>query len=134
VSTKETVMKKLVALAVMWMVVTVGCSSSGSSTSDVDAWEKEVRIYEPGQVPNRQYEELGGLLEARVPLMGSTGTVEQAVDTAKKRLRRDAAALDADAVVIIECGRHVRPLEEMRVPSTGPEVVCHGAAIRWLSN
>ena len=93
-----------------------------------------MRIYEPGQVPNRQYEELGGLLEVREPLNGNFGTEEQAIDTAKRKLRREAAERDADAVVIVECGRHVRPDEDTRVPRTGPEVVCHGVAIRWISN
>jgi hypothetical protein len=134
VSTREIVMKRLMTLALMWLVVGVGCSSSTSSKSDVDAWEREVRIYEPGQVPNRQYEELGGLLEVREPLNGNFGTEEQAIDTAKRKLRREAAERDADAVVIVECGRHVRPDEDTRVPQIGPEVVCHGVAIRWITH
>ena len=121
--------KSVVYVALMLMAV--GCGST-SSDPDLDAWEQEVRIITPHQVGERQYEELGGLLEAKEPIRTSYGGEEQAIDTAKLVLRRQAAKIDADAVLIIECGRRVRPMEESNLPSTGPEVVCHGLAIRWL--
>ncbi len=43
-----------------------------------------------------------------------------------------AAVRDADAVVIFECGRHVRPMEDTNLHTVGPEIVCHGGAIRWM--
>lgn len=108
-----------------------GCGST-SSDPDVDAWEREVRILAPSQLGERQYEELGGTLEAREAIRTSYGGEDAAIGAAKRELRRRAAELDGDAVVVYECGRHVRPIEEIRLPSTGPEVVCHGVAIQWL--
>jgi hypothetical protein len=113
------------------MLMAMGCGST-SSDPDLDAWEQEVRILSPSQVGERQYEELGGLLEVREPIRASYGSEDQVIDTAKRNLRRQAAKIDADAVVIVECGRDIRPMEESNLPSTGPEVVCHGVAIRWL--
>ena len=106
-----------------------GCSSS---SSDLAAWEQEVAIISPAQVGERQYEELGGLLEEREMIEASFGGEDQAIGVARQRLRRRAAERDADAVVIVECGRHVRPVEGSELPSSLPEVVCHGVAIRWL--
>ena len=124
-------MRRIVACAALSLMV-LGCSSSKSSDPNLDAWEREVRIISPSQIGERQYEEVGGLLESREPLRSAYGSEEQAIDAAERNLRRQAAKLDADAVVIIECGRHVRPVEETRMPSTGPEIICHGAAIRWI--
>ncbi len=115
------------------IVLTLGCGSTTPSDPDIDAWEREVQILSPGQIGDRLYEELGGLLEERQPFGRSYGSEEAAIDTAKRRLKRRAAERDADAVVILECGRHARRLEESTVPSSGPEVVCHGAAIRWMN-
>lgn len=124
-------MRKIV-LCVAISVVVLSCSSSKSSDPDLDAWEREVEILSPAQVADRQYEELGGLLEEKVAIGPGYGTEEQAVDTARRRLRRRAAERDADAVVVFECGRLVRPVEQPSLPDMGPEVVCHGAAIRWM--
>ena len=124
-------MRRIVACAALSLLV-LGCSSSKSSDPNLDAWEREVRIISPSQVGERQYEELGGLLETKEALRSAYGSEEQAIDSAKRDLRRQAAKLDADAVVIIECGRHVRPAEETNLPSTGPEIICHGVAIRWI--
>jgi hypothetical protein len=126
----EVEMQKGVVCAALFALA-VGCSSS-SSDPDLDAWEREVRILTPAQVGERQYEELGGLLEEKVSVQSHFGSEEQAIDTARGHLKRRAAAIDADAVVIIECGRHVRPVEETSLPSQTPEVVCHGVAIRWI--
>jgi hypothetical protein len=115
------------------MILTLGCGSTTSSDPDIDAWEREVQILSPGQIGDRQYEELGGLLEECQGFGLSYGSEEGAIDTAKRRLRRRAAERDADAVVILECGRHVRRLEDSTVPIQGLEVVCHGAAIRWMN-
>ena len=130
----EVDVKTLVACA-MASAVMFGCGSSRSADPDLDAWEREVRIITPAQLGDRQYEELGGLLEEREQIRSSYEGEEQAIDTAKRRLRRRAAELDADAVVIIECGRLVRPMDPMEqrnAPGGGAEVICHGVAIRWL--
>jgi hypothetical protein len=123
-------MRKFLALAAT-LICFSGCSSSGSSSSDpnLDAWTREVEILTPDRVGDRGYEELAGLEEQeRIGPMGE----DSAISNAKHRLRRRAAKLDADAVVIIACGRNVRPLEEDPLPSSEPTVVCHGVAIRWM--
>jgi len=124
-------MKRIVACAALSLLM-LGCSSSNSADPNLDAWQREVDIISPGAVGERQYEELGGLLESKEVIRATYGSEDQAIDTAKRNLQRLAAKLDADAVVIIECGRHVRPAEETNLPSTGPEVICHGVAIRWM--
>lgn len=123
-------MKSFIVRALLPLLI-VGCSTS-SSDPDVDAWEKEVRILTPAQVGERQYEELGGLLEEREMIGGSVDGEGEAIDVARRKLRRRAAQLDADAIVIVECGRHVLPVDEAGMPALGPEVVCHGVAIRWM--
>ncbi len=124
-------MKRIVACAALSLLM-LGCSSSKSSDPNLDAWQREVDIISPAAVGERQYEELGGLLEAREVIRASYGSEDQAINTAKRDLQRQAAKLDADAVVIVECGRHVRPAEETNIPSMGPEIICHGVAIRWM--
>ena len=124
-------MKRIVACAALSLLM-LGCSSSNSADPNLDAWQREVDIISPGAVGERQYEELGGLLESKEVIRATYGSEDQAIDTAKRNLQRQAAKLDADAVVIIECGRHVRPAAETNLPSTGPEVICHGVAIRWM--
>lgn len=124
-------MKRIVACAALSLLM-LGCSSSKSADPNLDAWQREVDILSPGAVGERQYEQLGGLLESKEVIRATYGSEDQAIDTAKRNLQRQAAKLDADAVVIIECGRHVRPAEETNLPSTGPEVICHGVAIRWM--
>jgi hypothetical protein len=127
---EEVKVRKFVACAALFLTV-AGCSSS-TPDSDLDAWEREVRIITPAQVGERQYEELGGLLEERETVEANLGGEDHAIDVARRRLRRRAAERDADAVVVVECGRHVRPVEGTSLPSGLPEVVCHGVAIRWL--
>ena len=126
-------MKKLMTVvAVMAVsVVLASCSSSTSSDPDLDAWTREVRVITPDQVGDRQYEEISGLEEQqRIGIGGEDG----AISTAEQRLRRRAAELDADAVVIIACGRNVRPIEDDGLMHKEPTVVCHGIAIRWKNN
>ncbi len=85
----------------------------------------------PGQVGERQYEEISGLEEQeRIGVSGE----DAAISIAEQRLRRRAAKLDADAVVIVACGRNVRAINDDPMPVTEPMVVCHGVAIRWKSN
>lgn len=121
-------MKKVFALAVL-CAVGFGCSSSTPADQDLDAWTMEVKVITPDQIGDRQYEELAGFEEKeRIGI----GTEENAISSAKSRLRVRAAKVDADAVVIIACGRNIRPMEEDRMPSTDPVVVCHGIAIRWM--
>ena len=124
-------MKRIVVCAALSLLL-LGCGSSKSADPNLDAWEKEVAVIVPAAVAERQYEEIGGLLESKEVIRATYGSEDQAIDSAKRDLRRQAAKLDADAVVIVECGRHVRPVEETNLPSMGPEVVCHGFAIRWM--
>jgi hypothetical protein len=123
---------KKIVMCVALLLLVLGCSSSNSSDKNVDAWEREVEIISPSQIGERQYEEIGGLLEVREPIRSTYAGEDDAIEAAKRSLRRRAAELDADALVIIECGRHVRPMEETNLPSTGPEVICHGGALRWM--
>lgn len=125
-------MRMFPALAVLLIVVS-SCSSSSSSSSDpnLDAWTREVVILTPDRLGDRQYEELAGLEEQeRIGHLGE----DSAISNAKHRLRRRAAKLDADAVVIVACGRDVRPIEPDPMPSPEPTVVCQGVAIRWIGN
>ena len=120
-------MRKIVAIIAL-SALAWGCSSAGSSDSDLDAWTKEVRVINPGQVGDRQYEEISGLEEQQ--RIGFGGE-DEAISTAKRLLRRRAAKLDADAVVIIACGRNVRSIQDNPMPTNEPMVVCQGIAIRW---
>jgi len=120
-----------VVVVVAVSIVSASCSSSTSSDPDLDAWTREVRVITPDQVGTRQYEEISGLEEQE--RIGTAGE-EQAISSAKQRLRRRAAKLDADAVVIVACGRNVRAINDNPMPATEPMVVCHGVAIRWKNN
>jgi len=123
-------MRKFLALALLFFAVS-GCSSSTTSDPNLDAWTREVRVITPDQVGDRQYEEISGLEEQeRIGVSGE----EDAISSAKQRLRRRAAKLDADAVVIIACGRNVRSIDDNPMPTTESTVVCHGVAIRWKSD
>lgn len=113
------------------LVVAIGCGSSTSTDSDLKAWTREVRVIAPQQIGDREYEEVANLEEKEN--VGTFGE-ENAVKTAKENLRRRAAKLDADAVVIIACGQNVRSVEPDQMRGMGPEVVCQGVAIRWKSN
>jgi len=113
------------------LAVAMGCGSSGSSDPNVEAWTREVRVIAPQQIGDREYEEVASL-EEKVTI-GTMGE-ENAVSTAKENLRRRAAKLDADAIVIVACGQNVRPSETHSMRSMSPEVVCQGVAIRWKSN
>lgn len=123
-------MKKLLWLGVL-LVVAMGCSTSDPADPDLEAWTREVRVIEPHQVGDRDYEEVASF-EERVSI-GTFGE-QNAIATAKENLRRRAATVDADALVLIDCGRHVQSVEPNRTPSLGPEVICQGVAIRWKSN
>jgi len=123
-------MRRLLVLVAL-VIIAASCSSSSSSSSDanLEAWTREVRVISPDQIGDRQYEEITGLEEQeRIGTMGE----DSAISDAKNRLRRRAAKLDADAVVIVACGRNVRPVEEQPLPGLEPTVVCHGVAIRWM--
>lgn len=123
-------MRLFPALAVLLIIVS-SCSSSSSSDPNLDAWTREVVILTPDRLGDRQYEELAGLEEQE--RIGNLGE-DSAISNAKHRLRRRAAKLDADAVVIVACGRDVRPIEPDPMPSPEPTVVCQGVAIRWIGN
>ena len=85
----------------------------------------------PNQVGDRQYEEISGLEEQQ--RIGVSGE-DAAISTAKQRLRGRAAKLDADAVVIIACGRNVKTIDDNPMATMEPMVVCQGVAIRWKDN
>ncbi len=123
-------MNKTLCLGVL-LLAALGCSSSDSADADLEAWTREVRVIAPHQIGDREYEEVANLEETV-----DIGTLGEgnAVATAKENLRRRAAKLDADAVVIIACGQHVRSANMDQIRSMGPEVVCQGVAIRWKSN
>jgi uncharacterized protein YbjQ (UPF0145 family) len=123
-------MKKILVITVL-AVAAIGCSSSTTSDPNLDAWTREVTVITPNQVGDRQYEEISGLEEQQ--RIGVSGE-DDAISTAKQRLRRRAAKLDADAVVIIACGRSVRTIDDNPMPTTEPMVICHGVAIRWKDN
>ena len=122
-------MKRVFVLIAM-MALIAGCSSSKSSDPNVEAWTREVRVITPDQVADRQYEELAGI-EEQERIVGYNGEM-RAIEAAKSRMRRQAAEIDADAVVVFQCGRYVRPLEDDPSLAGQPKVVCQGAAIRWL--
>ena len=104
-----------------------GCSSSQPGT-ELDQWEREVRILYPGQLTGREYETIAGLEETEtITGMGE----DSAISAATRRLKRRAAKLDADAVVIVSCGRERNPSDPVR--SHLPTVLCKGVAIRWVS-
>jgi len=123
-------MKRVLFVGVFLLAV-IGCSSSTSTDPDLEAWTREVRVITPQQIGDREYEEVANLEEKE--RIGTFGE-ENAVRTAKDNLRRRAAKVDADAVVIIACGQNVRSSESNGMRSMGPEVVCQGVAIRWKSN
>jgi hypothetical protein len=126
----ENSMKKILWCGVL-LVAAVGCSSSSSTDPDLEAWTREVRVITPQQIGHREYEEVASLEERQAI---TSFNVDSATSTAKDNLRRRAAKLDADAVVIIACGQNVRSSEPNSMRSLGPEVVCQGVAIRWKSN
>ena len=112
----------LVALA----AALTGCSSSQPET-ELEMWEREVRVLYPGQLMDREYETIAGLEEIEsISGMGE----DAAVDAATRRLKRRAAKLDADAVVIVSCGRERDPSDTVR--NLVPTVVCKGVAVRWV--
>lgn len=113
------------------LVAAVGCSTSDPADPDLEAWTREVRIIAPHQIGDRDYEEVASLEE--IVSIGTFGE-QNAISTAKENLRRRAAKIDADALVLIDCGQHVRSADPGRTTSLGPEVVCQGVAIRWKSN
>lgn len=121
-------MRKILVLVAL-LALAWGCGSSSSSDPNLDAWTKEVRVITPEQVGDRQYEQIAGLEEQE--RIGGSGE-DNAISSAKMRLRRAAAKLDADAVVIIACGRNVRSMQKNPNPYNEPTVVCQGAAIRWM--
>jgi hypothetical protein len=112
------------------VAVAAACSSSSGSEPDLEAWTREVRVLTPGQVGNRDFDQIAALEEQEA--IGTLGEA-QAISIAKDRLRRAAAKLDADAVVVDDCGSNVRPMDELSQRPMAPAVICQGVAIRWRS-
>ena len=121
-------MRKLWLFIAVVAAFTTACGSSAGADPDLDAWTREVRVLTTDQLGGRGYEEVGAL-EEREPLGG--GTEEWAVSAAKERLRRRAARIDADAVVIVDCGREARRTDPLGARPLQDEVICRGVAIRW---
>jgi len=116
---------KIIVLVALAAALT-GCSSSQPET-ELDRWEREVRVLHPGQLMAREYETIAGMEETEsISGMGE----EAAIDAATRRLKRRAAKLDADAVVIVSCERERNPSDPVR--SLTPTIVCKGVAIRWV--
>jgi hypothetical protein len=121
-------MKKMLAL-VFLCVLGLSCSSSTPEEQDLNAWTREVEVITPRDVGDRLYDEIASFEEQeRIGIAGE----QDAISSAKSRLRRRAAKVDADAIVIVACGRNVRPMEEDPMPHIDPMVVCQGVAIRWM--
>ncbi len=124
-------MKKALLFTVL-VVAVWGCASS-SSDENLDAWTREVRAIPMAQIGDRQFEEIAHL-EEHEPIRQGTYD-ENLIERAEFRLRKRAAELDADAVVIVACGRDVRPIiHEDIAPNPGPKIVCQGVAIRWTDH
>jgi hypothetical protein len=121
-------MRKLWLFFSVAAAVTTACGSSAGADPDLDAWTREVRVLTADQLGGRGYEEVGAL-EEREPIGGATE--EWAVSAAKERLRRRAARIDADAVVIVECRREARRTDPLDTRPLQNEVICRGVAIRW---
>ena len=120
-------MRRTLAMVVL-LSLALACGSTSSTDADLNAWTREVRVLTPDQVTGRSFDQIAGLEEKET--IGSGGE-DDAISSAKQQLRRRAAKLDADAVVITACGRNVRPLEDNPTLSHEPVVVCQGIAIRW---
>lgn len=121
-------MRKILMVTVL-TALACACGSTSPSDADLNAWTREVRVLNPDQVGSRSFEQIAGLEEKETIGIGGE---DSAISAAKQQLRRRAAKLDADAVVITACGRNVRPLEDDPMPTSHePVVVCQGVAIRW---
>lgn len=118
-------MKTVVLLSAL-CILGSACATSDTDP-DLEAWTREVRVLTPDQVGERPYEELAGLEETEpIRLSGE----DVAIDAAQRRLRRRAAKLDADAVVIVFCDRAPVRASDSVVQSE-PSILCQGVAIRW---
>jgi hypothetical protein len=118
-------MRSLV-IALCATLALAGCSSSGGEGDEAGNWARQIRFIDPAHLANREYEELG-VIDEEAPITASGE--EAAVDRAKEAMRQRAAAVDADAVVIVECGRFVDP-DDPSIRATSM-VRCSGVAIRW---
>jgi hypothetical protein len=120
----------------------IGCASS--TGDDAATKPGDVRVYRPDQFPDREYEDLGELEEIEpvgVPRADADPFHRSEADEQADRHRRDAeeraiarlrsraAKLNADALVVVECGRLVDPTD----PSTRYQetVRCVGFAVRF---
>ncbi len=115
----------LIASVATAAVLHAACASEPTAA---ERWVREVRVLEAWQLGDRPYDEVGVLLETEA--IGAGGE-EAAVEVAKNRLRRRAAELDGDAVVIGLCERGIVPDDTST--RLRPTVVCEGLVIRWLA-
>ncbi len=132
---------RLIALAGLAGLL-ISCASAPADDSATKPGE--VRVFRPDQFPDREYEVLGELEETE-PVgvtavdpdpyrRGETDVrnerqLRAAEERTIARLRSRAAKLDADALVVVECGRLVDPAD----PSTRYQetVRCVGFAVRF---
>lgn len=107
-------------------VAALGVSCASSNQDDPAArWAKEVEVLRPEQVGNRIYDVLAEM-EERVDIFASDA--DAAKSDAVRKLRYQAAKVDADALVVVACAA-ARDAEGR----TSPAIVCRGAAIRWIN-
>jgi len=115
-------------LILLVAVAAAACSSSKPGPDD-DArrWAAQMPTLRPEQVGDRPYDILTALEERRQ--IGAMGE-DDAAREAERLLKLRAAKVDADALVLVYCGRITDPndWEASRVPT----LLCQGYAIRWL--
>jgi hypothetical protein len=116
-----------VAVIVIGLSELSGCASATSQEdSEIRRWAREIRILEPGNLGDRRYDVLAEL-EERVRI-GPLGE-EDARAEAERSMRLRAARIDADAVVLADCGR-VTDSDDWEARTT-LILRCVGYAIRW---
>jgi uncharacterized protein YbjQ (UPF0145 family) len=104
--------------------VAVSCASSNQD-DPAARWAKEVEVLRPEQLGDRLYDVLAEV-EERADIF--TNDVEAAKSDAVRKLRYQAAKVDADAVVVISC----TPARDWEARAN-PAIVCRGAALRWIN-
>jgi uncharacterized protein YbjQ (UPF0145 family) len=116
------VVRSLVTVAVA--ALAVSCASSNQD-DPAARWAQEVEVLRPEQVGNRIYDVLAEM-EERVDIFA--GDTDAAKSGAVRKLRYQAAKVDADAVVVVSCV----PARDME-GRANPAIICRGAALRWIN-
>ena len=116
--------RSLLLIVVAVAVLSAGCGSTQAPQGE--NLPQYVRVITPDDIRGRDFDPVGEL-ETTQPI-GASGE-DEAIRAAKDNLRRRAAKLDADAVVIGHCG--VGRTRSDPMSDLTPTVVCQGLAIRW---